>query len=585
VSEVRCSFSGRIELHPLHKPNELPLTEAAQKTNQWKVAPTGSLLVFAWLALLELLTFGKGISGAWFYLDDWTMLHSLHFAPKSFFEAIGFYLLHDPRVTLRPLEALHFVSLYALFGEKALGYHIAYAVFDVAAIWIFYLLLRDLFGKPSLAFLAATLALIDPRHDSTHYWVMCNSVSVSLLLSMLSLRFSLAACRNKQPKLHWLSLFCFTLMVFNYELFLPFLLLNAAIIAAHRERAARAKSFLTWTAIFATPVVAALAYQKFLVPLFVTPFVHGIVLDPIEMFCTIKDGLALQILPVYFEVLDKHIRLNYSDYAKLSSLWIAASGAVCAAIFIYLNQRKDTQQQQPAKNASLSMMLWGLFTIVVGYSIFGLNKEYHPGIETIFNRVNTGPSLGGAMFFAGACGCIINAGKNSPLKVVATPLAALLTMGITCSYITLSQIFQKPWLTARSVQQNIQSIVAEHAADFKDNDSILLANCPRYVNWTPVYDGVWDFERMLQITTQSNKIHGSVTCERLQVSKEKIQDISSGYLCGTYKFPQIYVLLPDKRQITPTPSAAQFIELVEREGRHFGLSQETIDLWKTEAAK
>jgi Dolichyl-phosphate-mannose-protein mannosyltransferase len=563
----------------------LQLTEAAQTTNQSKIAQPVSLLVFAWLALLEVLTFGKGISGAWFYLDDWTMLHSLHFAPKSFFEAIGFYLLHDPRVTLRPLEALHFASLYALFGEKALGYHIAYAVFDVAAIWIFYLLLRDLFGKPSLAFLAATIALIDPRHDSTHYWVMCNSVSFSLFLSMLSLWLSLAACRNKQPKLHWLSLFCFTLMVFNYELFLPFLLLNAAIISAESDRATRAKSFLTWTAIFATPVVAALAYQKFLVPLFVTPFVHGIVLDPIEMFCTIKDGLALQILPGIIPLLNKHIRLNYSDYTKLSSLWIAAIGAVCAAIFIYLNGRKETQQQQAVKSASLSMMLWGLLTIVIGYSIFGLNKEYHPAIETIFNRVNTGPSLGGTMFFAGACGYMIEKLKGSPLKVVAAPLTALLAMSITCSYITLSQIFQKPWLTARLVQQNIQNILAERAADFKDNDSILLANCPRYVNWTPVFDGVWDFERMLQITTQHNNIHGGVVCERLHVSSAQIQDISSGFLCGTYKFPQIYVLLPDKRQIMPTTSAAQFIELVEKEGRQFGLSQKAIDLWKAEAAK
>ena len=45
-------------------------------------------LVLAWLTVLEVLTFGKGISGAWFYLDDWTMLHGLHFAPKSFFACL-----------------------------------------------------------------------------------------------------------------------------------------------------------------------------------------------------------------------------------------------------------------------------------------------------------------------------------------------------------------------------------------------------------------------------------------------------------------------------------------------------------------
>lgn len=538
------------------------------------------LLMLAWLVILEWLVFGKSMR-AGFYLDDWTMLHSLHFAPRGLPEMIQYYLLHDPRVTMRPLEAVHFSLLYSLFAENPLGYHLAYAAFEILALWLFFIALVRIFKSKSLAFLATTCALLDPRHDTTHYWVMCNSVSLSLFLTLLSILLSDYGAARQKFWIHVSALVCFCLSIFNYEVFLPFLIINAVVCARHAPKERRIKSLLQWIAIFAAPVATLLLYQKLVVPLLVTPFVHGIILDPVEIISAIFDGTLIQTIPGCYPLAEKYLPLNWPEIKRLF-FWLILPALAATFVFLKANESESKSSQESCPHP-LMLSAWGLIIIVIGYSIFGLNKEYHPAVETIFNRVNTGSGLGAAMLFSGLMGAILQ--KAPEHRAVSRALVAILTVLLLTTYMSLDAIFQKPWLAATQVQKHIKDIVGKNSRALKPGDSILLANCPRYVNWTPVFDGVWDFERMLQITVGTNNIAGGVVSERLKVTPTQMQDISMGYLCESYKFPAVYVLIPDKEELIATPSAKAFIELINTRGRGFGLQEKTIKEWQEAIAK
>lgn len=185
---------------------------------------SGKWFALLWLATLEYLVFGRAFRSVNFYLDDWTMLAHLSFGPQSLLSKISTYFLSDPRVTLRPLEAPYFATLHQFFGQYALWYHIVSGLFEVLAIWVFWLLIVRLTQSKATAFIATTLTLLDPRHDTTHYWVMCNSVSFSLFCSVLSLYFVDGASNLKN---RWLAWILYVMSLLNYEVFIGWFPLNA----------------------------------------------------------------------------------------------------------------------------------------------------------------------------------------------------------------------------------------------------------------------------------------------------------------------------------------------------------------------
>jgi hypothetical protein len=556
-------------------------------------------LAIVWLGLLEVLVFGRSFRSCGFYLDDWTMLYNLHFAPDNFIAQVWYYLLADPRVTLRPLEAPYFAFLYQLFGENSFGYHLVYGLFEVAAMWLFYLLIRDIFKSKALAFVASTLALLDPRHDTTHYWVMCNSVSSSLFFSMLSLWLSNVAVTKKA---RWASIcawFSFIVSLLNYEVFLPFLFFNALIQARSGKKIiGKLKQFAFFLGIYFLPIFALLAYQKWIVPLLVTPFVHAAVFDIPEMFSTLWDGLVLQLGPSTFAYFYKQLMLNPELLGIKSLLLPLALGISAGAGLFYLMGRRAALSEHPGASeiagGSSRPLFWaigmGFLAIFVSYSIFGLNKEYHPAIPTIFNRVNTGAGLGSSLFLAAAVlllkdwaqSCFHGARDSRGALVALLPsviVASIFGASVLFS-ILLCQAFERPWAVSTLTQKNVQNIVRACGSQLHGGDSLLIMNCPRYVNWTPVFDGVWDFERMLQVTLNTKAIKGGVVSERLQFSRQDVRDVSHGYLCGTYAFPKVFLLSPNDRTIFPASNPEQFVDLVEAKGRTFGLAEETIKDWR-----
>lgn len=552
-----------------------------------------------WLSLLSFLVFGNITRNSGFYLDDWSMLKLFYFGPQDFFGMAENYLREWPLIAPRPVQAPFHAALYMFFGMAPFGYHLTAAVLDVIAFVIFYLIVRDLFGNKVLAILAASLALIDPRHDTNHNWVLCISVALSQMLTLLSLYMAMEGARRKSLALKLLSVVPFAIMTFNYELFLPAAVLNAVVLARKEKEGSgflktfSIKRFLLWGIYFALPVVLLLVFQKVLLPRVfgIVPTIHQVIIDPVEIFSTIFDGILIQISPLSFANLGSYIALNASElYNRTHLFLLSIIVAVSSAIILAFNTAFNTADNR-AESATgrfdhkqlLTVVLCGLVTTALAYSLFGLNREYHPAVATIYNRVNTGGSWGGALIIAALA--LWLSGLAHRKRVVSDAFLVTLSGALIVFYTSVDWCFDKPWIASWTTQKNVQSVLREQVGTLAPANSVLLLNCPRYVNWSPVFDGVWDFERMVQITSKDKSMKGTVISDRLELTPTQVSDIAHSYVAGVYPFATTYLLQPDRRTLTKVTSPLQFIDTVERDGMKFGLPPAAVAKWRNQLKK
>src|SRR5262249_15038562 len=191
---------------PIHLQKQVGLMRVPVMSNcSGKKERFFNLAILAGLALIELCCFGGAIEHSGLYLDDWQMICQLHFGPQSFLEATGSLLSVDPRVAIRPVEAPYFALLYLLFGIQPIAYHVVNAVTEVLAAWFLCLSVNSLTGSRFLSAAAALAFLLYPAHDSTHYWIVASSVTLSGLLYLISLWLSVCGAADGNTRLHWLS--------------------------------------------------------------------------------------------------------------------------------------------------------------------------------------------------------------------------------------------------------------------------------------------------------------------------------------------------------------------------------------------
>ncbi len=537
-------------------------------------------IAFLWLATLSFLAFSEITKSSGFYLDDWSMLKIFYFGPTDFWGMSRNYLLSWPLITLRPVQAPFHAAMYCLFGMVPFGYHVTAAVMDVFSAALFYVIVKELFYRRDVAIIAASLALVDPRHDTTHNWVLCSSVALSQLLTMLSIWLAVIGSKRNDVRLKLVSMLPFALMVWNYETFLPMAPLNAFILSDGVRRFDCVRRFVLWGSYYSIPVVLLLAFHKFLLPLLVKPTIHQVIFDIKEICSTMWDGLLIQIAPSTFSFFLQQIALNMADLPTRSHVIICVA-IVVLSIYALLYWGKDERQLKPGLFLRISVS--GLVVIVLSYTIFGLNKEYHPGISTIFNRVNTGGVWGGALIVAAilvAIGQLFRVSMVFRSVAVGAALSALLVL-----YIAVGWCFDRPWISSWRTQKNIQKVLSEDKTLLKSGDAVLLLNCPRYVNWTPVFDGVWDFERMVQITRNNSSILGNVVSERLSINSTTLTDIALGNVVGTYPLCSTYLLAPAKRTLLKVRDAHAFVDEVEQNGMKFGLDPLLPARWRESLKK
>lgn len=570
-----------------------------------------------WLALLslilvELLTFLPILSRIGYYLDDYATLAFLHFAPRgSIFATLFSYFINDSRVLIRPVEVLHYGLIYLLFGEGSYAFHLVNVGFEITAAFLFYLILKRLSGNSMVALASSLFLLLHPGHDSSHYWVICSSLGLSMLFFLASFWSALKAFDSNSPGLrrwwHTFSFGAFTLGLFNYETILPLCATTIMSVFALQYKQSEGTVLLRLKQAVVTcliPIGSALAgvgllisFLKFGVPLFGKGYDHAAVFDPSLMFNTLAAGLKINLTLEPFRFYFSQAAASLSDFSSsekwrlLAAVSVMVLGVCAAACDSVVGTSPGTTLKKKGPVLSpLEIMLIGFISVPASYSIFGLSHDHFPTLITLVNRINGGANFAVAMMFSGLMALLlkgllgtVNGSRPTGSRWGAAFVFSLVN-AVVCAFFLLADWgMAKPWMVSWQTQKHIQQKMKEALPLLPPDACLLLINCPRYVMWAPVFDGVWDFQNLLRITSNRNGATGNVVSDRLSITEEGLVDVSYGYECGNYPFSRLYVMVAPAGEVIRIENAAAFIDLVEQRGRQFGLDDKVFSKWRKQA--
>jgi hypothetical protein len=562
------------------------------------------------LSVVEILCFWPIMGKVGFYLDDWATMAYLHFAPRNqgLLEFLRYYLLNDSRVQNRPLEVLHFGLLHWFAGGNPLHFHLFNLGLEVLAAILAYRIFVRVSGEKALSLVAALIFLLHPGHDSTHYWVICSSVSLSMLLYLVSLHFSLAFVDSKVEQaevgsglLPWLyatlaALF-FLLSLLNYETLVPLAAINVLLVVALSKQsneksgwlyALKQGGVLAFALSFAIGLL--LCYLRYFMPLLGQGYVHHAHLDWSVMVRTLVRGCELN-LPfalgafVCEQMVNGFASLNRPEWLRLAAIAVLGGAGV-----FFLRQDEGSTTNSGAtspsvlKASSLSpacLIAIGVFGLVVSYSVFGLNSDYEPTYYTMVNRINAGASFASSIALLGLLKFVPygqSQGANKGLSCFLALVTALLVGCFTLTNFALA----RPWLVSWETQTTIRRNILAQKEYLGKGPTLLLVNCPRYVMWSPVFDGVWDFSNMLRIGLNDFDVNANVVSERMSIDRDGVKDVSRGFECGQYPFAKLKMVIAPQAELINAPDAKHFIQIVSTRGMGFGFPAKGLARWEEE---
>lgn len=570
--------------------------------------PNSNLLSALVLAFIELCCFLPIMGKVGFYLDDWATMAYLHFAPRNqgLIEYLKYYLLNDSRVQNRPLEVLHFGLIDWFAGANPLIFHLFNLGLEALCAFLAYRIFVRISGEKAIALIAALFFLLHPGHDSTHYWVICSSVSLSMFLYLCSLHFSLAfadsaivqgqsGVRFKPWLFASLASFFFLLSLLNYETLVPLAALNVLLVAALTKRSLEAES---WLSSLRPGLVVAVAlsisigllicYLKFFMPVLGKGYVHQAIFDWPVMVKTLARGCELNLPIAFFAFILEQCQAVWASISRAEWLRLASIGVGAAAVVFGLRQfdaRERTVQSplEPARGYLTPLYLIGIGAIgvVASYSVFGLSSDYEPTYYTMVNRINAGAAFASSIVLLGLLK-LVPYWSGVRANNIASVLLALFSGALVACFGLTNFALARPWLVSWQTQTTIRKNILAQRDNLGKSPTLLLVNCPRYVMWSPVFDGVWDFCNMLRIGLNDFNVNASVVSDRLSVDPKGVKDVARGYECGRYPFDRLILVVAPDAELIAARDAKHFIQTVSARGMGFGLPVKCVERWEKE---
>ncbi len=537
----------------------------------------GNLAVLLTLILCEAIWYAPIIRRVGFYLDDWATYANFHVAQQNW-PALLKVAMEDSRITTRPIEALVYVGSWFAFHDNPVGHHLLNCGFEIAAAFFLYLVLNRLSGSRPLSFIASLLMLIYPNHDATHYWVTANTISLALAMYLFSLWQSVKAVQDQKPICFLYATLAFLASLLTYEAFLPFAgITGACLLYAYKNTNSWLQACLK-SAIALVPFAAGIGavyyYQRVFLRQLGIGFHHTLKFSMSHTAEVLQAGLAQTI---GWEAVTTYCDRIQETIVDLNVFKVATLVLLVAVVFLTLRVVADKENDFSHPYAFIGL---GLLIVIGSYTIFGVSPEYMPRLESIWNRINIGASVGASMIFAGFLGILAGISKGD--RKASCVLLAALTAPLITFFIMADWGWSMPWITSWIFQKYTVGLVKDNKEKFKNVNSVVLANCPRYVMWSPLFDGVWDFAAMLHMYSGNPAIQATVTSDRLRISNYTIKDISCNYLCGEYPFKKLVVFIPNPKQWIEINSAAAFIDTIEKRALRFGMTEKDISRWRRE---
>jgi hypothetical protein len=317
-------------------------------------------------------------------------------------------------------------------------------------------------------------------------------------------------------------------------------------------------------------------YQRVVLPHVAHVFLSPSSTDPVNFVNTFVQGLNMSCFAglwsfVVQRVREELLQFNLMSAVQLLGVVVCSAGVLVASFAGDLNVRTRYRRLFTAS----------ILTLLASYLTFAVAQGYTPVLDTMINRVNIGASVAVSMFIAVGIKWLLEHKRLTGRTALGvSALIVLPFVTIMClTDLALSSFWMRSW----EVQKNVRFLVAQHADQIHDGDSIVLAGIHRYLNWAPVFDGTWDFQSMLRMTLNKKELSGGVISDRLSIKDGHVQDVSAGYLCADYPLNKTTVLFPSQSAWIPAQDAHGFVELARKNHAQFHVSPETINRWARES--
>jgi len=520
------------------------------------------LIPFICLLLIEIIAFGINAKRVGIYQDEWITLSQLHFVPHSLDKIIA-ECFWNPRILIRPVEALHFGLLFYFVQENPLWYHIVCYIWEFLGGWFLFLALSRYIGDRSIALTAAVLFLLYPTHDVTHYEIVASSIAVSMGLFTASLWLYVKGIDENRYSLIVWSSFAYLLSIYNYELCLPFVILYPLLYILKQETPRKFLNNIKTFLVFQIPIISValsmVLYRRWLFDIKLG-YRYALVYDLSNFFTVIWSGVTVSLSPHTFQFCASMFREAIKSGLSMFSL----ACLLIAAGSVFVTLLKESPLPTP-KGKAFSLIFIGAVTLLSSYTIYGFSPEHKPVIDAWLNRVNAGGALGACLIVAGIFAllrdCFTLGSKTIYTYFIKQSVFAIVMSVFTAALIIIDWQFAQPWIVSWRAQKELINALRTNANEIKSGDSIILGGIIRYASkWVPVADGVWDFGGLARTTLNNQQINATVVTERLSITENELVDKYGDIVLGKFPFKQMILCAPDKGKWLRISSRKEFIE-------------------------
>jgi hypothetical protein len=454
-----------------------------------------------------------------FYYDDYSVLERMRVSHDG--SLLGLYHAVRPATGQRPLQALTFATLYWIFGDEPLGYHVSNACLLIVVASLLYLILREL-RLPRLLCVAVPLVYSTlPHYATNRFWLDAFQITLSGAFFLTSLYAGLRCLRASWPGLGmWLLLAVVGVgaSLLAYEVVYPLFILSLCLIWWAARRLPRAELNpravpITLAALGAAILVFGLAKAALVAEHGQNGYQVGFQEGFLHHFLYLVSGSVKLNLGSYFLAFPYVLWWIVRHHLSAADAAVAAITGLVALLYLGHIGRRE-RDRFAASGVWKGAVVVGVLALVLGYAIFVTNANVLFRSAGIDNRVNAGAALGVAGVFVGTVGWLV--GRLEPRwRVIA--FSATVASAVAAGVLVIDSLGSF-WTSAARQQQAIVSGLARATGPHRGWDAVILdGSCPE-TGPAVVFADQWDLRGALQTHYHDHALVADVAAEAMHAT-------------------------------------------------------------------